>query len=1046
MLNPQGPSSNAKPDEFQAARWLKGRLSPFLTLGEAIDLPDMAESLQGIQTLFHGGLALLPLLESAHRLVVGTQANTLLVTTTNDSGPGSLRQAVLDANTSAGPDDIIFNIPSTDPGFASGVFTIHLASPLPVITGGSVTIDGSTQIAFTGPTNGQDPVIAIDGAGAGVASGFVLHSDHNVIRRLIIARFNMPGQEAIAIQNGASGNLVEGCFIGTNSAGTTAVGNNIGVLLDSGAHHNIIGGTTLAARNIISADTAGVLITGEATEGNLVVGNWIGAGRGDDEPFQRGDGVRIENGASNNQIGLPEAGNSIILYKTNGIAITGNSIRNRISGNAIFFNGGLGIDLGSDGVTANDAGDDDAGPNDLQNFPILTSVLNLGNRIVISGTLDTHPGEVRIEFFANSACDRSGSGQGQSFLGATTVLATGDPNHPATFTAELDVALQRSFITATATDSAGNTSEFSPCMVTNTRPVADAGPDQTVNEGTEVTLNGTGSRDDDGDPLTFRWQQTAGPTVVLSDSTSPQPTFTAPILLRTDPAQVVLTFELVVNDGKADSEPETVNVTVNNINQRPVASAGLDQTVDEAAGVTLDGSASSDPDDDPLTYLWQQVGGQQVTLSDPTSPRPTFTAPALKRTDPPSIALTFELLVNDGVLTSDPSRVTITVHNINRPPVANAGADQTVNEATVVTLNGTESVDPDDDPLTFHWRQTAGPLVTLSDPTSPRPTFTAPSDPSLPPPLILTFELIVNDGTVDSAPDTVTITVNRKPIADAGPDQKVDEGTTVTLDGTASRDPDGDAITFLWKQTAGPSVTLSDVTSPRPRFTAPIVSPTVPPPVTLTFELVVNDGRLSSLPDTVVITVNRRPIANAGPDQTVIDGSSVTLDGTASRDPDGDAISFRWQQTAGPPVILIGPSSSRPSFTAPNLSVTDPPSVVLTFSLVVSDGRLDSTPDTVDVIVQNVVRLDDRNRNGNYVEINLATTAFEFRAERTGQVFTGTITSITRGAGDGNQIRMSGSGSGGITLAVNIDVRRNVATAVLMTGSDTFTIFTSNIQ
>ncbi|MBI2340886.1 MAG: SBBP repeat-containing protein [Deltaproteobacteria bacterium] len=173
----------------------------------------------------------------------------------------------------------------------------------------------------------------------------------------------------------------------------------------------------------------------------------------------------------------------------------------------------------------------------------------------------------------------------------------------------------------------------------NRLPIANAGPDRLVTEGTLVTLNGIGSSDPDADPLIFSWMQIAGPTVTLSDPTAVAPTFIAPAILD----DTVLTFELIVNDGQVDSAPDTVDITV--INARPVADAGPDQTVEEDTLVTLDGSASTDVDGDPLTFSWFQIGGTEVTLSDIGAVSPTFIPTGV---DGDNI-LSFELIVNDGL-------------------------------------------------------------------------------------------------------------------------------------------------------------------------------------------------------------------------------------------------------------------------------------------------------------------------------------------------------------------------------------------------------------
>jgi len=133
-------------------------------------------------------------------------------------------------------------------------------------------------------------------------------------------------------------------------------------------------------------------------------------------------------------------------------------------GSSIFASTGLGIDLGPAGVTANDAGDIDGGPNNLQNFPILSSARNIGSGTLIAATLNSHGNtSYRIEFFANTNCHSSGFGQGRTFLNSTS--AATDPSGNATISFTHPVAIPAGqFITATATDPNNNTSEFSPCV------------------------------------------------------------------------------------------------------------------------------------------------------------------------------------------------------------------------------------------------------------------------------------------------------------------------------------------------------------------------------------------------------------------------------------------------------------------------------------------------------------------------------------------------------------------------------------------------------
>ena len=258
-------------------------------------------------------------------------------------------------------------------------------------------------------------------------------------------------------------------------------------------------------------------------------------------------------------------------------------------------------------------------------------------------------------------------------------------------------------------------------------------------------------------------------------------------------------------------------------------------------------------------------------------------------------------------------------------PVADAGADVDAAPGARVTLDGSASVDPNGDRLTFAWTQTAGGTVTLDGADRARLSFTAPATADA-----LTFRLTVTDpdGLSDADDVTVHVSAPGQPLADAGGDVTAASGERVNLDGSRSRDPEGEALTFRWEQTAGATVVLSGADTPRLSFTAPAAADA------LTFRLRVTDpdGLSASDEVTVHVLAPGQPLADAGGDVTVAPGERVNLDGSRSRDPEGEALSFRWQQTAGATVVLSGADTPRLSFTAPaaadeltfRLRVTDP--------------------------------------------------------------------------------------------------------------------------
>ncbi|MDH3573969.1 MAG: PKD domain-containing protein [Desulfobacteraceae bacterium] len=269
----------------------------------------------------------------------------------------------------------------------------------------------------------------------------------------------------------------------------------------------------------------------------------------------------------------------------------------------------------------------------------------------------------------------------------------------------------------------GNSNEVchEPLGVTNQALTADAGPDQIVNEGQIVLLNGSNSTGPDDGIASYHWVQIGEPTVNLSDPDVSQPTFTAPDV---GSGGAALIFELTVIDPNGNQGKDLCTVNVTWQNEPPQANAGKDQTVDEGFVVTLDGSFSLDIDDGITSYLWTQIGVPTVTLSNPASSQPTFTAPDV---GPDGFSLTFNLTVTDtgGLENTDSCVVNISWQN--EPPTAVVATNYMEPiEETLVKLDGAASMDPDDGIASHLWSQVDGDPVSIADPASAVTNFTAP--------------------------------------------------------------------------------------------------------------------------------------------------------------------------------------------------------------------------------------------------------------------------------------------------------------------------------
>jgi hypothetical protein len=448
-------------------------------------------------------------------LPAGSDATTYTVTNTNDSGPESLREALANANANVGLDSVVFNIPGAPP------HSIRPDSMLPTITD-AVVIDGWSQPGYAGtPCIELDG----SNVGIGNLDGVRIWAWGCTVRGLVVNRFpdmgislytggghtiqgNYVGTDVtgtialpnawdgitinacgdntiggatpetrnvfsgnartgvalVASQSGTVNNLVIGNYIGLDATGSAALGNGIdGVFIGHTASENTIGGTAPGEGNVIVDNARWGVRIEDSSWGNHVLGNYIGTdASGTIAMGNAWAGVSLSGPGANSVGGTaPGAANVTAYNGQDGVRVeqgTGNTI----SCNAIFSNGGLGIDLGTNGVTPNDPGDGDSGPNGLQNFPVVVSVASGGGVTTIQGVLDSTPSNAfYLEFFSSPQSDPTGYGEGSIYLGGTTVVT--DASGTAAFTVQLtgDVPLGH-VVAATATDPGGNTSEFGP--------------------------------------------------------------------------------------------------------------------------------------------------------------------------------------------------------------------------------------------------------------------------------------------------------------------------------------------------------------------------------------------------------------------------------------------------------------------------------------------------------------------------------------------------------------------------------------------------------
>ena len=533
-------------------------------------------------------------------------------------------------------------------------------------------------------------------------------------------------------------------------------------------------------------------------------------------------------------------------------------------------------------------------------------------------------------------------------------------------------------------------------VILNQAPVADAGPDQQIAEGGTALLDGSASSDPESEPLTYEWRDHNGWVLGTEATTS--------LSLPNGIYDITLT----VSDGEL-THTDTVRVRFGNT--IPLAHAAGPYSSVRNADIPFDGSASTDPDGDALTYTWDFGDGQTGTGATPVHSYFMLGE------------YTVTLTVNDG--TADSTPVTSTVTIVNQTPVAAINSDSGGIRNVVVWFSGTDSSDPDSDPLTYTWNFGDGATGTGS--------AVAHAYSSLGP---VTVTLTVSDGTT-SASTTKTITIqNLRPWANPGGPYSGLRNIPIVFNGSASTDGDGDPLTYSWDfgdggtaTGASPSytyfgnttytvtLTVSDgTTTSYPATTtvtvanqAPIVSAGGPysgvrnTPIqfsatatdaeddplwhiwqfgdnengdgltpthayattgTFTARLIVGDGRGPDvIVETTVTIVNRSPSANAGGPYNGVPGTAIAFDGSASSDPDGDPLTYTWD---------FGDGSTG---TGVNATHAYAAAGTFTVTLTVSDGTASSTPATSEVTIAN--RAPTANAGGPYNSVRNVAITFD---------------------------------------------------------------------
>lgn len=479
-------------------------------------------------------------------------------------------------------------------------------------------------------------------------------------------------------------------------------------------------------------------------------------------------------------------------------------------------------------------------------------------------------------------------------------------------------------------------------VVENSAPVADPSLSDTAADiNFPIILDGSNSFDADSDPLAYAWSvfsQPVGSTFSIGDDA-------AEITSAFADTPGVYNVELVVNDGFQNSDPVSFDIFISdpNNNSAPVADLSLSETSGLASSpIAMDASLSLDVDLDPLTYAWSVIN--QPVFSTALFGDPSAEVTTLSANLPGAYEV--RLVVNDGIVDSDPVTMLVTVdENLN--PIAAVSPSESSGVAGIpIHLDGSLSFDPEGEELGFQWSiilQPAGSSFEIDDATAPVTTWTADTAGSY------RVQLIVDDGALFSEPRffLTQVAENQLPVADvSGSDTMATVDFAAALDGTGSFDPEMQALSFDWQlvdKPTGSNAVIDDPTVIATSWTADTIG-------SYQLQLVVNDGFQDSIATTldVEVVANQAPTADPALSDTAgtVD-LAMLLDASMSSDPELEALTYQWQviaQPGGSSFLIDDPTAEITTWTADTAGT-------YTVELIVNDGTQNSVPANFDVQV-----------------------------------------------------------------------------------------------